>query len=84
MHYPEIIREIVKQGFEKPSPIQVIIFRTYICSRCKPFSNSSSLQSQMWPLVLRGYDVIGIAQTGTGKTLAFLLPAFIHIDLQPT
>ena len=28
-------------------------------------------------------DLIGIAQTGTGKTLAFLMPAFIHIDLQP-
>ena len=27
--------------------------------------------------------MIGIAQTGTGKTLAFLMPAFIHIDLQP-
>lgn len=27
--------------------------------------------------------MIGIAQTGTGKTLAFLLPAFIHIDNQP-
>jgi len=40
------------------------------------------LQSQVWPLALRGHDVIGIAQTGTGKTLAFLLPAFIHIDNQ--
>lgn len=27
--------------------------------------------------------MIGIAQTGTGKTLAFLLPSFIHIDNQP-
>ena len=26
-----------------------------------------------------GHDCIGIAQTGTGKTLAFLLPAFLHI-----
>ena len=32
----------------------------------------------------QGIDWIGIAQTGTGKTLAFLLPAFIHIDNQPT
>ena len=27
--------------------------------------------------------MIGIAQTGTGKTLAFLMPCFIHIDNQP-
>eukprot|EP00794_Sanderia_malayensis_P016589 gene16589-18278_t len=38
---------------------------------------------QAWPLLLSGLDVVGIAQTGTGKTLAFLLPALIHIDGQP-
>ena len=32
--------------------------------------------------MLSGKDLIGIAQTGTGKTLAFLMPAFIHTDLQ--
>ncbi|XP_078487611.1 putative ATP-dependent RNA helicase DDX43 [Ciona intestinalis] len=47
------------------------------------FTRPSPIQSQLWPLALRGYDVIGIAQTGTGKTLGFLLPIFIHIDLQP-
>lgn len=38
---------------------------------------------QAWPVLLKGEDLIGIAQTGTGKTLAFLLPALIHIDKQP-
>uniref|UniRef100_A0A915L9V9 Helicase ATP-binding domain-containing protein n=1 Tax=Romanomermis culicivorax TaxID=13658 RepID=A0A915L9V9_ROMCU len=37
----------------------------------------------MWPTVLSGFDVIGIAQTGTGKTLSFLLPIFVHLDNQP-
>jgi ATP-dependent RNA helicase DDX43 len=37
---------------------------------------------QGWPIALQGIDLIGIAQTGTGKTLAFLLPAFIHIEGQ--
>ncbi|XP_044746530.1 probable ATP-dependent RNA helicase DDX43 [Coccinella septempunctata] len=58
--YPEILEEIKKVGFEKPSPIQ----------------------SQSWPVLLSGEDMIGIAQTGTGKTLAFLLPALIHIEGQ--
>lgn len=60
--YPDILKEIQKQKFEKPSPIQC----------------------QAWPILLSGQDLIGIAQTGTGKTLAFLLPALIHIDGQVT
>jgi len=46
------------------------------------FQFPSPIQSQAWPYLLSGKDVIGIAQTGTGKTLAFLLPAMIHIDKQ--
>lgn len=46
------------------------------------FKQPSPIQSQAWPILLRGDDLIGIAQTGTGKTLAFLLPALIHIDGQ--
>jgi len=46
------------------------------------FKFPSPIQSQAWPYLLSGKDVIGIAQTGTGKTLAFLLPAMIHIDNQ--
>ncbi|XP_031835118.1 putative ATP-dependent RNA helicase DDX43 [Nomia melanderi] len=60
--YPDILEEIKKQGFTKPSPIQC----------------------QAWPVLLSGKDLIGIAQTGTGKTLAFLLPALIHIEGQET
>jgi ATP-dependent RNA helicase DDX5/DBP2 len=29
-----------------------------------------------------GRDMVGISATGYGKTLAFLLPAMIHINLQ--
>lgn len=48
------------------------------------FKEPSPIQSQVWPIALSGQDVIGIAQTGTGKTLAYLLPAFVHIEAQPT
>ena len=46
------------------------------------FTTPSPIQSQAWPYLLSGKDMIGIAQTGTGKTLAFLMPCFIHIDNQ--
>lgn len=32
------------------------------------------IQAQALPLILAGHDLVGIAQTGTGKTLAYLLP----------
>merc|ERR1719510_1035179 len=47
------------------------------------FEKPSPIQAQAWPYLLKGKDIIAIAQTGTGKTLAFLMPAFIHIDCQP-
>ncbi|RXN01432.1 putative ATP-dependent RNA helicase DDX43 [Acipenser ruthenus] len=47
------------------------------------FQRPTPIQSQAWPIVLQGFDLIGIAQTGTGKTLAYLLPGFIHLDSQP-
>jgi superfamily II DNA/RNA helicase len=37
------------------------------------------IQIQTIPLVLQGRDVIGIAQTGTGKTAAFALPILQHL-----
>lgn len=48
------------------------------------FEKPSPIQSQAWPVLMKGEDLIGIAQTGTGKTLAFLLPAMIHTELQST
>ncbi|KAF8790266.1 probable ATP-dependent RNA helicase DDX43 [Argiope bruennichi] len=48
------------------------------------FSKPSPIQSQAWPIIMSGYDLVGISQTGTGKTIAFLLPALIHIAGQTT
>ena len=37
------------------------------------------IQDQTIPIALQGRDVIGIAQTGTGKTAAFALPILNHL-----
>ena len=41
----------------------------------KNYSNATPIQSQAIPTVLTGRDLLGIAQTGTGKTAAFMLPS---------
>lgn len=38
------------------------------------FEECTPVQEQTIPVILEGHDVIGVAQTGTGKTAAFLLP----------
>ncbi len=38
------------------------------------FTKPTPIQKQAMPVALQGKDVIGLAQTGTGKTAAFLLP----------
>ncbi|KRL37738.1 DEAD/DEAH box helicase [Liquorilactobacillus uvarum] len=44
------------------------------------FEEATPIQAETIPLVLKGNDVIGQAQTGTGKTAAFGLPVLQHID----
>ena len=38
------------------------------------FQNMTPIQEQAFPAILSGRDMIGIAQTGTGKTLGYMLP----------
>ena len=38
------------------------------------FKQPTPIQSETFNIILSGKDVVGIAQTGTGKTFAFMLP----------
>lgn len=44
------------------------------------YEEPSPIQSQAIPVILAGHDMIGQAQTGTGKTAAFALPILSKID----
>ncbi|KAL4752551.1 Pre-mRNA-processing ATP-dependent RNA helicase prp5 [Aspergillus terricola var. indicus] len=46
------------------------------------FDSLTSIQAQAIPAIMSGRDVIGVAKTGSGKTMAFLIPMFRHIKDQ--
>jgi ATP-dependent RNA helicase RhlE len=49
----------------------------------KDYSQATPIQKQAIPTVLTGRDLLGIAQTGTGKTAAFMLPSLDRLAAAP-
>ena len=47
------------------------------------FDNATAIQEQAIPQILKGRDLIACAQTGTGKTAAFMLPLLHQMAVQP-
>lgn len=70
-----------------PSPIMSfdeICLPDYIANQLKrkEFTTPTPIQAQTWPIALNGQNLVGVAQTGSGKTLGFMLPAIVHIKNQ--
>lgn len=51
--------------------------------RKSEFTQPTPIQAQGIPALLSGRDCIGIAKTGSGKTVAFIWPMLVHIMAQP-
>ncbi|KAF8638187.1 hypothetical protein AX17_002384 [Amanita inopinata Kibby_2008] len=81
-------KEIKVQGRGVPRPVtsfDEVGFPEYLMSsiRAQGFKAPTPIQCQAWPMALSGRDMVAIAQTGSGKTISFALPAMLHINAQP-
>src|ERR1039457_1742866 len=47
------------------------------------YTEPTPIQTAAIPPIIAGHDLIGIAQTGTGKTAAFTLPILTRLAVQP-
>lgn len=73
------------QGRNVPKPVtsfEEVNFPEYIMAtiRTQGFKAPTPIQCQSWPMALSGRDCVCIAQTGSGKTISFALPAMLHIN----
>lgn len=80
--------QMVMQGQNIPKPLMNFKqagFPTAIERKIaeQKFDKPTPIQAQGWPMALSGRNMVGIAQTGSGKTLSYILPALVHIASQP-
>ncbi|XP_058979555.1 ATP-dependent RNA helicase p62 isoform X2 [Musca domestica] len=50
--------------------------------RRQGYKAPTAIQAQGWPIAMAGHNLVGIAKTGSGKTLGYILPAIVHINNQ--
>ena len=80
--------DIKVKGKDVPTPVQKwaqcgLTRQTLDVISGLGYEQPTSIQMQAIPALMSGRDVVGVAKTGSGKTMAFLLPMFRHIMDQP-
>uniref|UniRef100_A0A8C8DK17 Probable ATP-dependent RNA helicase DDX46 n=1 Tax=Oryzias sinensis TaxID=183150 RepID=A0A8C8DK17_9TELE len=80
---------IMVKGKGCPKPIKTwvqcgVSMKILAALKKQGYDKPTPIQAQAIPAIMSGRDLIGIAKTGSGKTIAFLLPMFRHImDQRP-
>ncbi|MBI4564683.1 MAG: DEAD/DEAH box helicase [Planctomycetes bacterium] len=77
------LRGIAFRG--SPVPFKSLGLHEDLCRAVEElgFTRPTPIQEQAIPIILKGKDVVGGAQTGTGKTAAFLLPLLHRLITRP-
>ena len=73
MNQTEILRAVSTSAYRGAD--FSLLFQVYNAG----FSAPTPIQAQSWPIALQGRDIVAIAKTGSGKTLGYLIPGFIHL-----
>ncbi len=79
-----ILKDNFLQGEGRPDFLSLGLSQAILSHlKANQLKSPTPIQSKTIPLALGGQDIIGIAQTGTGKTLAFGLPLLQRLSEQP-
>jgi ATP-dependent RNA helicase DDX5/DBP2 len=79
---------ITVRGENIPNPVltfEETQFPKYMLDafRRNNWTDPTDIQAQSWSVAMEGRDLVGIAKTGSGKTLSFGIPGLLHIAAQP-
>jgi superfamily II DNA/RNA helicase len=79
---------ITVRGENIPNPVltfEETQFPKYMLDafRRNNWTDPTDIQAQSWSVAMQGRDLVGIAKTGSGKTLSFGIPGLLHIAAQP-
>lgn len=80
-------KEITIVGRNQPKPVftfEEANLPPFILETCRRqgYTEPTAIQAQGFSVALSGRDMVGIAQTGSGKTVSFIFPALVHITAQ--
>ncbi|KAH7960254.1 hypothetical protein HPB49_018335 [Dermacentor silvarum] len=83
------VNGISVKGYNVPNPILALEesnFPDFIVKSIgatRDHNSPTCIEAHCWPIALRCRNFLGIANTGSHKTLAYVLPAVIHVSRQP-
>ncbi|KAG8098917.1 hypothetical protein GUJ93_ZPchr0013g34997 [Zizania palustris] len=72
-------QDITVEGRDVPKPVRYFWEANFPAIAKSGFVEPMPIQSQGCPMALKGRDMIGIVQTGSGKTLSYLHPGLVHV-----